>query len=199
MPKNMGGWGILNIRYFNSAILEKLLWHAIKGEGIWNNIVYTEYLYNDPLYLLYIRQLRLPRFASAIWKGFQKILNFFVDMLIWSFGNALDIIIGRDRICGMDKNAIPDQRMTLKLARRGIFFLSQTIHYWSIGVSVMKDADMLGLSGEDAQAWTTYVHRIKATCLYYDARGDRITWNDGQKCGMLIIKETYISLLMLGT
>lgn len=49
IPKEVGGWGILDIKIFSLALLLKALWRGIFNEGIWGDIVNTKYLRQNPL------------------------------------------------------------------------------------------------------------------------------------------------------
>ena len=50
--KSHDGWGILDLRSFNSALLVKTMWRALTGRGIWNKIIYAKYITGTPLRLL---------------------------------------------------------------------------------------------------------------------------------------------------
>lgn len=48
-PRNIGGWGILNISEFNKALLEKWWWKIYSGQnGCWSKIIHFNYLNRGP-------------------------------------------------------------------------------------------------------------------------------------------------------
>lgn len=44
LPKNLGGWGLLDLRSFGKALLCKSLWRGIFGEGPWSDTIKKEYM-----------------------------------------------------------------------------------------------------------------------------------------------------------
>lgn len=54
------GWGILDTRNFNIALLIKSFWWATNGLGIWPQIVKCKYLTGDPLHFLLCHEFLFP-------------------------------------------------------------------------------------------------------------------------------------------
>lgn len=99
-PKKLGGWGIINIRCFGWALLLKLLWWGIFGEGIWGKIFHYKYLKNKD-FICWMRQGSIGnKKGSKIWCSFNKIKELFLQNIHWQFGTGHRIIMGKDRILG---------------------------------------------------------------------------------------------------
>eukprot|EP00253_Pinus_taeda_P017686 PITA_17686 len=43
-PKSLGGWGLLDLRIFDKALLCKSLWRGIFGDGPWSNTIKKKYM-----------------------------------------------------------------------------------------------------------------------------------------------------------
>ena len=70
MPSVYAGWGIKNIHWFSISLRLRILWWALKGTGIWNQVISTKYLKHQTL----VAWLRKKNFCtsgtSIIWNGF---------------------------------------------------------------------------------------------------------------------------------
>ena len=197
MLKRNGGWGILNIRAFNTALLIKSLWRAITESDIWNDIIHVKYLRGDSLHKLYYGKYSMPKYISVIWLAFKKILPIFAKNIVWRFGNGLNISLGSDQIYGMGVESLHTMRIVHRLSHRGNFHLYKVIHYWAHGAPIVKTVESLGLTGGDAEDWKIYVQNIWAAGLCYKCEGDMITWDGVIKLGVVNVQETYAYIISL--
>lgn len=197
IPKKHGGWGISNIRAFNSALLIKSLWRAIRSNGIWHDIISVKYLHGKNLQEIFWGHFKLPRGISAIWLGFKKILSIFSGRLIWQFGNGLKIVLGADRIYGMCEDSFPSPRIIHWLSHKGIFHFYQIIHYWDHGAPILKSASILGLTGRDAEDWKIYSQNVQVGGLCHGEIGDVITWAGSLSLDAVVVSETYSHIISL--
>jgi hypothetical protein len=62
--KNIGGLGILNLRWMNISLLTKWLWKLEKEDGLWQTIVKKKYMKGKPLSVLKKKQG-----DSQFWRG----------------------------------------------------------------------------------------------------------------------------------
>ena len=62
-PIENGGWGIFDVDIFNKALINKNLWRAVDGRGIWSNIIKEKYFYEQS-------------FSNSIANGKKKEPNF---------------------------------------------------------------------------------------------------------------------------
>lgn len=81
MPKRLGGWGILNLRRFDYALLLKSLWKGIFGEGTWGMIIKHKYL-KDIDFLVFLRRRCIGcKIGSSIWLSFTKVRHYFLSLV----------------------------------------------------------------------------------------------------------------------
>lgn len=53
IPKDLGGWGIMDIRTFGKALLCKSLWRGMSGASLWSSILRRKYMGNKDLIYWY--------------------------------------------------------------------------------------------------------------------------------------------------
>lgn len=49
IPKDLGGWGIMDIRTFGKALLCKSLWRGMNGDSLWSTSIRKKYMGNKDL------------------------------------------------------------------------------------------------------------------------------------------------------
>ena len=87
-PKSLGGWGIMDLRWFNTALCAKTLWRVLSDRGLWCFVVKDKYLHRQEV-SLWLRQGKLnSSFASCI-RGVYWII--FLSLIIW-YVYVLDMV-----------------------------------------------------------------------------------------------------------
>jgi len=66
VPKKLGGWGLLDMRTCGRALLCKLLWRGIFGDGLWSLTIKKKYLQDKDLEYWYRRGSIRVKQGSAI-------------------------------------------------------------------------------------------------------------------------------------
>ena len=87
-PKDHDGWGILDTRNFNIALLIKSFWRALDSDGIWNKVIKCKYVLGDLLHQILNNQITFPRRISVIWGSFKKIYRHMAVRVAWSFADG---------------------------------------------------------------------------------------------------------------
>jgi hypothetical protein len=64
--KDIGGLGILNLRWMNISLLTKWLWKLEKEDGLWQTIVKEKYMKGKPLSVLK-KNKEIFNFGVALW------------------------------------------------------------------------------------------------------------------------------------
>ena len=190
-PKKLGGWGILNIRAFNMALLVKSLWRALSSKGIWAEIVACKYFPRCPLRFIYNKQLKYPRNISAIWNSFKKVMHILARGLVWYFGDGRMILLSGDKIFGMEEIPQLSSRLAHIFANKGLLYLSQIIAHWEYSAPVFKTFEQLALVGRDAEEWTAYRAIYQWTSISHFCDRDKLVWAGKVKEGALIVKRIY--------
>jgi len=85
LPKELGGWGILDIRTFGKALLCKSLWRGISEVNLWSTFLRNKYMGNKGLIYWYRKGTIGHLHRSAIWLSFKKIESIFLKNLSWIF------------------------------------------------------------------------------------------------------------------
>ena len=130
IQKDLGGWGIMDIRTFGKALLCKSLWRGINGDTLWSTSSRNKYMGNKDLIYWYRKgTIGYPQ-GSTIWLSFRKIESFFLQNLYWNIQNGRNVYIGFDHIVGIGENFIIPPNIIMAFHRKGIFTWSQIIAEW---------------------------------------------------------------------
>jgi hypothetical protein len=68
-PRRFGGWGLMNLSIFNTALLANSFWRAVSIDSIWHRIIMDKYLGSWPLASWIRKSTFQLRGASTFWKG----------------------------------------------------------------------------------------------------------------------------------
>lgn len=123
-PKNIGGWGLLNMKIFGKALLCKSLYRGIFGSGPWRKIIQNRYLKGCSLEFWYRRSSFGIKSGSAIWNSFRKILPFFIQNLRWRLYSGSCIYIGIDPIVNGLELMIP--RCLYSFSKQKVYLLGKS-------------------------------------------------------------------------
>lgn len=130
LPKDMGGWWILELHCFSEALLIKLLWRGLFRESNWSKIIQHEYLKNKDFIFWYHFGSIGKRQGSTIWSSFSKIKKFFIQLLTSKFQIGNNILIGFDPTLGAKPILSISGNITHLLNDHGFFSWGQVINGW---------------------------------------------------------------------
>ena len=122
--KRHDGWGILNTRFFNNALLMKSFWKAVNGDGLWQDVIRCKYIRGDFLKQILCSNFPIPRNASAIWRSFRMISSHISDRLSWMFRDGGDIPFTFKKIIRLPSTESPYPMLIHCLAHKGINYIS---------------------------------------------------------------------------
>lgn len=160
-PKELGGWGLLDLKSFGKALLCRTLWRGVFEDGPWSDIIRGKYLRRRSLaHWLRRKQLGSPR-GSPIWQSLRKIGMFFLENLSWHFQSGKNILIGKD--CFIGGPHVNEIQMTLLnfFHRFGIFYWENLIAEWNDPIPRWKEADLMQMPTNIASLWDKIKLRLR--------------------------------------
>lgn len=122
LPKKMGGWSLMNLRIFGSALLCKTLLRAVFGESLWCKAIKMKYMGNKDIHFWYRNDFMWQSNGSMIWRSFQKILPVFKRSIIWKLNTGNNILIGSDAIMGVEMESPFPPPLLALLHQKGLFY-----------------------------------------------------------------------------
>lgn len=131
LPKNLGGWGLMDIRIFGRALLCKALWRGIFIPNPWSAIIRQKYLKGRSLEFWFRSGSLGIKQGSAIWLSFRRIEQYFLDNLKWRIFSGRKIFIGLDSFAGFKGNLQVPDPLLFHLHRSGLVI--------SLGTELLKD------------------------------------------------------------
>ena len=172
LPKDRGGWGILDMELVGHSLIIKSLWRCLHGKGKWQDIIKHKYMGDAIVEELAISGWTVCKCKSNIWKGFGNMWPIIMDHLKWAFGNGSKILIGSRMMMGMGDFQPQIEDLVLLLNRKGCFFIHQIIKEWVGEIPRWKDSAELGLDLNWEGKWVMYTNRLKSLGLCRLAEGD---------------------------
>jgi hypothetical protein len=105
-PRKEGGWGLKNLSFFNTALLACSFWRAVTLDSIWYRVIKDKYLASCPLIHWLRKKSHKQSRASPFWRGLISASPVILHWLRWLPGSGCEILIGRDKILGLDNRSI---------------------------------------------------------------------------------------------
>jgi hypothetical protein len=122
-PRRNGGWGLMNLSTFNTALLANSFWRAVTIDSIWHRIIADKYLGSLPL----VNWIRKPSFllrkVSPFWKGMVASIPVILHWLVWKPGAGTDICIGGDKILGLGDRSLLSTELRSQLRLQNLLTL----------------------------------------------------------------------------
>ena len=195
LPKDRGGWGILDMEIFGNSLIIKSLWRCLHGKGKWHDIIKHKYLGRVSVEDMGISGWIICRCRLNIWKGFGNMWPVIMEHMKWVFGNGSKILIGSRKLLGMDDLQPQIEDLVHMLNQRGIFFIQQIIDVWAGEVPRWKSFVDLGLDINWEGKWLQYTTRLNSMGLCRMTEGGRLLWEGKEAKEGLKAKEIYLILI----
>eukprot|EP00253_Pinus_taeda_P022290 PITA_22290 len=173
-PRKDGGWGLLNLKIFGKALIYKTLHRGIFGSGPWSLLINRKYLKGKGIIFWYRRKTLGKKSGSAIWLGFRKLQQFFLENLRWKIHTGASILIGIDCILNGPSTFPPS--LILYLQNKGIFSWDKLISSWSNLSPVWKSASELHLPPSLSPLWTSFEQSLSNLPIHRAAPKDVLVW-----------------------
>jgi hypothetical protein len=195
-PRRAGGWGIKNLSQFNEALLANSFWRAVSHDSIWHRIVMNKYLGTLPLHQ-WIRKssFNLQR-ASPFWKGLLVSSPVILHWLRWKPGAGCDILLGRDRILGLEEQSLLSPCLRTLLQRQNLQTLAQVkapsgeLHF----PNRWMGSGELSLSDQCAVEWASFTSALRCAGISLSDEPDVLIWAGGDATGHITVKNIYHAL-----
>ena len=146
--KQLGGWDIKNIKWFNIALVLKTIWIGLSGNGPWGEILRAKYLWRKSLVDWIINYPNNIVGGSIVWRGFVKHFYWIGQLVAWNIGNVRLVCVGIDPFIGGEHSYLLPNLMVCYLNSLSIHTLDQCFWIQSVfgGSIVWISAWNLGLS-----------------------------------------------------
>jgi ribonuclease HI len=195
-PRRFGGWGLMDLSSFNTALLANSLWRAVTVDSIWHRVIVDKYLGAMPL----VHWIRKPFFqqrnVSHFWKGMVTSLPVILHWLVWKPGAGTEIRIGVDNILGLGERSLLSDELRTQLQFLNITLLSQ-VNLRSNNSSLpdrwMNSGD-LRLCQPIASEWDRFIKALKGSGISLSACPDSLRWAGGDATGITSVKNFYTAL-----
>jgi hypothetical protein len=105
-PKHCGGWGLRNLKMFNTSLLANSFWRALMVDNIWHKILVEKYLGEFSVEDWLRKTTDNQQKESSFWSRMTKSLFVIVHWLRWSLVSGNSVYLGRDLIAGLENNSI---------------------------------------------------------------------------------------------
>jgi hypothetical protein len=193
----VGDWGLKNLTLFNTTLLANSFWRALTHDNIWHRIIVDKYLGNLPLLDWIRKPSHLQRRVSSIWKGLTLSSPMVFHWLRWRPGSGSDILIGRDKILGLEDRSILSTPLRSHLTSINILWLAQARDLIRVFPLPNKwlSSGHLNLSGEATTDWDTFSSALRSAGISLNSESDTIFWAGGDASGVLTVKKLYTALL----
>jgi hypothetical protein len=94
-PKEMGGWGLTNLRLFSRALVGRNLWHLTLGNTLWVRVMNSKYFPTFFISEWFREPLKSPK-ESIVWKALVQAFPLVGNWTVWRIGNREKVRLGED-------------------------------------------------------------------------------------------------------
>jgi hypothetical protein len=196
-PKICGGWGLINLPTFNSALLANTFWRALTHGNIWNIILLGKYLGNSSIFAWLRKSSHQQQRASSFWNGMTRNIFVILHWLRWIPGSGNSISIGRELIIGLENRSLLSESLRLHLSNNHITSLAQardTDNIFSFP-GRWRSSDSLSLGGQDAIDWNSFINSLRGAGIILRNSVDTLVWVGGDSSSVISAKNLYHELI----
>jgi hypothetical protein len=195
-PKRFGGWGLLNIYNFSSALAASTLWRVLTTEGLWQKVLKEKYLHSTTVDTWLRSDTFTQPTASKMWKGLLKSIHLINNWLSWKPGSGSLVEIGRDRVLDLGLRSLLSPNLLTILHQKQILVLAQA---WKRQPHVQSqdhwlDSAELGILGDLATEWEHYRRALHSLGISLNDSADELLWIGGDRSGILNSKNIYLAI-----
>lgn len=195
-PKNLGGWGTLDLHSFRRALLCESMWKAIMGESIWSKTIRAKYMGDQDTTYWYRQQSTGSSTSSYIWRGFERLESFFRENLIWNFQSWSNIIIRLDTFAGAGEKIYIPSQLLRNLHNMGYFFWASVIQKWDGAIPIWKFASDMQLQGALEYQWNAITASLNSPGLFCTSDRDCLTWKGPGGSSVVQAMHIYLQILL---
>jgi ribonuclease HI len=196
-PRRYGGWGLMNLPLFNTALLVSSFWRAVSIDGIWHRIIADKYLGSRPLACWIRKPVFQLRSISSFWKGLVTSNPVILHWLVWNPGDGTEVRLGCDKILGLGDRSLLSFDLRSLLRNQNLTHLDQiNLQTGSCALpDRWLDSGDLHLCNPLASEWNLYIAALKEAGITLSSCPDTLRWVGGDATGNLTVKNLYAALL----
>jgi hypothetical protein len=127
-PKEMGGWGLKNIRLFARALAGRNLWRLTLGNTLWVRVLNSKYFPNLSISEWFREPMKSSK-GSIVWKALVEAFPLVGKWMVWCIGNGEKVRLGEDPWLGAGNNYKLSPPLLQFLKDKNLRFLSD-INTW---------------------------------------------------------------------
>eukprot|EP00253_Pinus_taeda_P019806 PITA_19806 len=195
IPKQQGGWGILDLRLFGCALICRSLWRGVFGCSPWSNIIRLRYMKGRPIEYWLRRGTIGPRLGSPIWHSMRKIESLFISRLRWRIHTGSNVLIGIDPlICNHSDLSLPRDLITL-LQHQGFYTWDKLIKEWHGSTPVWKNGRDLNLQDYWEGIWKSITDLLTTSGIHRHGNKDQLLWTVSCFRRPVTVRDIYIHMI----
>jgi len=192
-PKKQGGWGLLDLKLFGTALLCKTLWRGIFGTSPWSDIIRQKYqLGRDIEFWFRLHSIGLQH-GFAIWLSFRRIQHYFLSNLKWQIHSGRKVLMGIDSFAGFRGLSSVPSSIIFHLHRAGLFSWDRVIKDWKGPSPVLMDAPDVGIPLDLSPQWDI----LKTSLLQGGIARSADDGSLSPSSSHAIVKDIYMDLITL--
>lgn len=194
-PKNLEGWGLIDLRAFRKVLLCKSLWRGIFGDGPWSVMVKQKYMKGKSLEYWFRTGAIGTKQGFSIWLNLRKVKKYFLKNLKWRIFSGNNILIGLDPIaCCWGCISIPNN-LIFSFHRIGYFTWDKLISNRSGLTPLWKDASNIGLPIELSSSWNNVKDALVASGIHRGGPNDHLAWSLSNAHMTTQLKDIYSDII----
>jgi ribonuclease HI len=196
LPKESGGWGLRNLKWFSLSLATKSCWRGLFGDGLWSKVLRKKYLKGIDVPSWIKRNDFKHSVASVIWRNLMTTMPIILRWTAWTVGCGKQISLGMDAFVGGNDRCFLSHPLISHLHNLNIFSLAQAaLPNNSTSSTVWIDSKQLNLSGELALEWDNFILAIRSNGIYLKDSCDKLVWSWNRALGIVTVKQAYQSIL----
>lgn len=95
-PKDLGGWRIHNLFWFNKALAAKILWRLISNKMLWGRVLTSKYMAGKSIEYWFKSPRKSTFVSSTGWKAMVDAFPLIEAWSEWCIGSKRNVRIGED-------------------------------------------------------------------------------------------------------
>lgn len=195
MPKKLEGWGLMDQRLFEKALVCKSMWRGIFGDNPWSAIIHQKYLKGRSLeHWFRFGSIGIKQ-GSAIWHSFRKNGKYFLKNLKWRMYSGRNIFISIDSFAGYRWILPVPDPLLFVLHRMGLFTWDKIIADWRGFVPILKDAVDIGLPVALLSSWANVKDALGEGGIKRAEPKDHLVWSLSHSHSTANVKDIYYDLV----
>jgi len=192
IPKEFGGWGIMDIFWIAKSLIAKYFWRGLFGNNIWSQILKSKYLKGIDLTSWIRGGIHKSTMASTIWKHFLCSLPLIKQWLAWHIGSGNQVVIGKDPFIGDSTYYKLSDPLIYSLNTHNIFSIAQaTFPITPNSPTIWKIVIYIGLTRPMLDEWKKFITLLQSNGISLQNTKDKLVWSWNRHSGSVTANLAY--------